>query len=62
MAPKTQSSNYDTTQTRRQAKRRAQFNHMRDALRRIAEARTLDEAKEIARDGLSGKFFDGKPE
>ena len=44
--------NYDTSQARRQAKRRAQFMQMRTALRDIAEARTLSEAKALARRGL----------
>lgn len=49
--------NYDKTQARRQAKRRALFNQMRDALRAIEGARTLSEAKALARDGLDEKKF-----
>lgn len=45
--------NYDKTQARRQAKRRAQFNQMREALRAINGAVTLGEAKQVACDGLS---------
>lgn len=44
--------NYDKTQARRQSKRRALFNQMREALRAVNGAATLDEAKQIARDGL----------
>lgn len=47
--------NYDKTQARRQAKRRALFNQMRDALRAIEDARTLSEAKALARNGLDEK-------
>ncbi len=49
---------YDTTQAKRQAKRRALFNQMREALTSIAEATTLDEAKAIAREGLDAKIVD----
>ena len=48
--------NYDKTQARRQAKRRALFARMRDALERIENAETLDEAKRIARDGRDESF------
>ena len=44
--------NYDRTTAQRQAKRRGQFTQMRDALRAIDGAETLDEAKAIARGGL----------
>lgn len=47
--------NYDKTQARRQAKRRAQFTQMREALVAIEHALDLDDAKAIARDGLSEK-------
>ncbi len=47
--------NYDKTQARRQAKRMALFTQMRDALRLAEDARTLAEAKAIARDGLAEK-------
>jgi hypothetical protein len=46
---------YDKTQARRQAKRRSLFNQMREALRAVDGAVTLDEAKQIARDGLAEK-------
>lgn len=48
----TKPPNYDTTQARRQAKRRSLFNQMREALCLVDGATTLDEAKQIARDGL----------
>lgn len=48
----TKPHNYDKTQARRQAKRRGLFNQMREALRAIDGAATLDDAKQIARDGL----------
>ncbi len=44
--------NYDKTQARRQAKRRALFTQMREALQAIEDAPTLDDAKRIARGGL----------
>ncbi len=50
---KSKPHNYDKTQARRQAKRRAQFTRMRQALRAIADAATLDEARALARDGLA---------
>jgi hypothetical protein len=53
---------YDKTQARRQTKRRAQFNQMRDALRLIEYAQTLEGAKEIARDGLADPELPKDPE
>lgn len=52
--------NYDTTSARRQAKRRAQFMQMRDALRLIATAKTLEEAKAIARRGKPDEIVERK--
>ena len=49
--------NYDKTQARRQAKRRALFTQMREALQRVDDASTLDEAKAIARCGLAEKII-----
>ncbi len=51
--------NYDKTQARRQAKRRALFTRMRNALRAIADAATLDEARALARDGLADIQIEG---
>jgi hypothetical protein len=62
LAPKAKPFDYDTTQARRQAKRRALFNRMRAALQKIEEATALDEAKAIARDGLSEDFFNKEQE
>lgn len=42
------------TPAERQARRREQFNRMREALRRIAEAKSLKEAKAIAAEALAG--------
>lgn len=53
----TKPHNYDKTQARRQAKRRAQFTRMREALTRIEKAGTLDDAKAIARAGLRDDDF-----
>ncbi len=50
--PTTRFPSYDKTSKARQAKRRALFTQMRDALRRIGQATSLDEAKAIARAGL----------
>ncbi len=54
--------NYDKTQARRQAKRRAQFTRMRKALRAIGDATTLDEARSLARDGLADVQTEGAAE
>jgi len=53
--------NYDTTQARRQAKRRAMFARMREALRNIDGAHTLGEAKALAREGLDESFREAEP-
>ena len=52
--------NYDRTSAKRQAKRRALFAQMRDALRAVDGADDLDEAKAIARAGLREEKC-GKP-
>jgi hypothetical protein len=41
------------TSAERQAKRREQFRQMREALSRIAAAKTVREARQIAQDALS---------
>lgn len=51
------SHNYDKTQARRQAKRRAQFTRMREALLKIEEAESLNHARDIARAGLRDDDF-----
>ena len=50
--------NYDTTQARRQRKRRALFTRMREALDAIENARTLEQAKALARAGRDETFFE----
>ena len=48
----TKPHNYDRTSKQRQAKRRAQFRRMREALLKIEQADNIDDAKAIARSGL----------
>lgn len=51
----TKPHNYDKTQARRQSKRRALFNQMREALREIERITTDEAARQLARDGLAEK-------
>jgi hypothetical protein len=52
---------YDTTQARRQAKRREQFNRMRRALQMVLESTSLEQARAAASDGLDTDFSAQSP-
>jgi hypothetical protein len=56
MAERKRSQDYDKTQAHRQRKRRALFTRMREALEKIQDAASLDEAKEIALKGRDESF------
>lgn len=51
----TKPHNYDKTQARRQAKRRSQFNQMREALREIERTTTDEASRHLAREALDEK-------
>lgn len=54
----TKPHNYDKTQARRQRKRRALFNRMREALQKIRDTTTDKQSMALAHEGLDENYSD----